>query len=822
MSVDEDTAVAQARAWCAQHHSNVEGIQIVGVHQLSPTHFAISYTVPHDAENAPKDSSEPSDQEPVKYTRHFAFDPQSKTVLSAHAPQDSPSRKQHNGHPQNPDDDDDDDDDDEDNLRITSAEAAEELAMLEQEQELSVDELRRLYGAPDLSTADNQAILAAVCPETAMSLAAEWYKSKGPYGATYTMRPFRAFKNAPAQWSIKFKVSPDTSFVYFRRFHMSVEGGAAVVTDWSEDPEVPPGVDYDPADDGDGDDDDETTLREDEEALGDDDDELADLQADNELSVEELMAKYYGGGDGDGDGDGKDDGASMEEERKEQALTAVGANKEATTGAGDGAARPPRGRRKRRAAATASAAVTAAVAAEQQQKRQQQQQQQQQQSDSGEVQASKRPKLKDDDDTASPSDSGTAAATTTATAATTTTTATATPSSSEDTTSLSTGPRAAHPTAAASAVDRSSGDDEGGRAGGARAGDGNEGGLEEEEDEEWCSDVEETDPFLQYMRRAAEDAAIDEEYVSSYKPPKIGAEYQAQVSNAMDASEPIRGETANKVWAPIPPGAGLSASALRAYEDLYRGRDERYEHALTALFHHNYDPEAARSAMAAYIEPHPWTSEEIQRLHQLVLSENRHFHRIAAQLPNRSTRSVIRCYYDTKKLRPRCLSADQQYVVSSDDEEDEEHEAEGEADATNPEHASHGAAPATTHAIPGHHHAPDGGMLAAHPTADPSHLHPHLHQQHSPHHSNPHHPDAPAIPAMGHLSPPIHNPLSLPMHEHATAPPTSSALDNPTTVPQPPLPPLSPLPLHEVSMEALQEAMHSTDEHHLPHSSSPP
>ena len=34
---------------------------------------------------------------------------------------------------------------------------------------------------------------------------------------------------------------PDTSFVYFRRFHMAVDGGAAAVVRWSDDAEIPPG-----------------------------------------------------------------------------------------------------------------------------------------------------------------------------------------------------------------------------------------------------------------------------------------------------------------------------------------------------------------------------------------------------------------------------------------------------------------------------------------------------------------------------------------------------------------------------------------------------
>ena len=72
------------------------------------------------------------------------------------------------------------------------------------------------------------------------------------------MQAIKAFQNTATEWSIKFRVTPDTGatanphridhltckgFLYFRRFKLGVDAESGWhVADWSEDPEHPDGA----------------------------------------------------------------------------------------------------------------------------------------------------------------------------------------------------------------------------------------------------------------------------------------------------------------------------------------------------------------------------------------------------------------------------------------------------------------------------------------------------------------------------------------------------------------------------------------------------
>eukprot|EP00730_Choanoeca_flexa_P019362 TRINITY_DN9449_c0_g2_i1.p1 TRINITY_DN9449_c0_g2~~TRINITY_DN9449_c0_g2_i1.p1 ORF type:complete len:657 (+),score=162.39 TRINITY_DN9449_c0_g2_i1:68-2038(+) len=103
-------------------------------------------------------------------------------------------------------------------------------------------------GPPDPKHPANQPLTEAV----AKQLAAFWYSAYGPYRHLYTMDPVHAYSNSATEWSIKFKVIKDTDTVYFRRFTFEpdAESGCWTVKAWGENPELPPGIDYDPDDMG--------------------------------------------------------------------------------------------------------------------------------------------------------------------------------------------------------------------------------------------------------------------------------------------------------------------------------------------------------------------------------------------------------------------------------------------------------------------------------------------------------------------------------------------------------------------------------------------
>lgn len=77
--------------------------------------------------------------------------------------------------------------------------------------------------------------------DTAMRLAASWYNTAGPYRHLYQMAPMEAACAAPTEWSVRFRVAPDTGFVYFRHFTYAAndETGVWEVVAWREDPARP-------------------------------------------------------------------------------------------------------------------------------------------------------------------------------------------------------------------------------------------------------------------------------------------------------------------------------------------------------------------------------------------------------------------------------------------------------------------------------------------------------------------------------------------------------------------------------------------------------
>ena len=50
-----------------------------------------------------------------------------------------------------------------------------------------------------------------------MSTVQVWYDTYGPYRGQYAMQPKAAYKNTSFTWSVRFRVVPDTGFIYFRK-----------------------------------------------------------------------------------------------------------------------------------------------------------------------------------------------------------------------------------------------------------------------------------------------------------------------------------------------------------------------------------------------------------------------------------------------------------------------------------------------------------------------------------------------------------------------------------------------------------------------------
>eukprot|EP00050_Salpingoeca_kvevrii_P011836 m.18269 g.18269 ORF g.18269 m.18269 type:complete len:469 (-) comp3657_c0_seq1:247-1653(-) len=128
----------------------------------------------------------------------------------------------------------------------------------------------------------------------ALRLAEQWYTNSGPYAGVYQMHATTGFQNSDTQWSIKFRVEPDTGFLYFRRFTFEPVDGEWTVAAWSEDPECPDEAEFDP--DEHVDEDDFETLEE-EEMLSlacreDNRNEVDELNQEGEMPLEELMRKY--------------------------------------------------------------------------------------------------------------------------------------------------------------------------------------------------------------------------------------------------------------------------------------------------------------------------------------------------------------------------------------------------------------------------------------------------------------------------------------------------------------------------------------------------
>eukprot|EP00911_Craspedida_sp_UC1_P002443 UC1_evm2s1820 len=131
--------------------------------------------------------------------------------------------------------------------------------------------------------------------ELAMKLAQYWYDTFGPYRHMYRMQPRKAMRNEELEWSVKFRVKPDPGYLYFRRFLFDKgDDGEWFVHDWAENPEVPPGEEFDPEEYVS--EDDLETLEEEEAIAGAGREshasELASLEEEGEMPIEELMKKY--------------------------------------------------------------------------------------------------------------------------------------------------------------------------------------------------------------------------------------------------------------------------------------------------------------------------------------------------------------------------------------------------------------------------------------------------------------------------------------------------------------------------------------------------
>eukprot|EP00045_Choanoeca_perplexa_P010661 m.109631 g.109631 ORF g.109631 m.109631 type:complete len:625 (+) comp15349_c0_seq3:93-1967(+) len=190
-----------------------------------------------------------------------------------------------------------------------------DLGTLEDEADMDIDALRAMYGGPAAqatTTAVGDGEVEAEAPPPGppdpchpadqplteaivKQLAAHWYSSYGPFRHLYTMDPLRAYRNTEAEWSVRFKVIKDTGTIYFRRFvfNSSEETNCWQVKEWSENPELPPGLDYVP---------DELGLAEQLNQLSDDNDDNTEasdgednldlLQQDADMSVDDLRRMY--------------------------------------------------------------------------------------------------------------------------------------------------------------------------------------------------------------------------------------------------------------------------------------------------------------------------------------------------------------------------------------------------------------------------------------------------------------------------------------------------------------------------------------------------
>lgn len=104
--------------------------------------------------------------------------------------------------------------------------------------------------------------MAALDADQAQQLAKVWYEQHGPYRGSYELQPLAAFRNTDTEWSVRFRVQPDTGFLYFRRFSFArSESSDWEVTDWSADPQNPDEEDFNP-DEYDDEDDMETLEQE--------------------------------------------------------------------------------------------------------------------------------------------------------------------------------------------------------------------------------------------------------------------------------------------------------------------------------------------------------------------------------------------------------------------------------------------------------------------------------------------------------------------------------------------------------------------------------
>ena len=171
-------------------------------------------------------------------------------------------------------DDDDDDDDDDD------GHAARRPALPTPE--------------PELRPAPRVPGTAALSADVAMHLAADWYNNAGPYGHLYKMSPMAASAVAGGDrlWSVRFRVAPDTGFVYVRNFTFDTEGEGDTwqAVAWAEDPAQP---------------DREYTL-----------DEARAAAAGHGDATAAGAGRDTTGDSGGGDGDGDDDDETIEEEER--------------------------------------------------------------------------------------------------------------------------------------------------------------------------------------------------------------------------------------------------------------------------------------------------------------------------------------------------------------------------------------------------------------------------------------------------------------------------------------------------------------------------
>lgn len=83
-------------------------------------------------------------------------------------------------------------------------------------------------------------VQAMLTEDEVQRLAKDWYENYGPYRGTYEYRPMAAFRTSETEWSVSFRVQPDTGYLYFRQFTFTKSSeGEWEVVGWAEDPEHP-------------------------------------------------------------------------------------------------------------------------------------------------------------------------------------------------------------------------------------------------------------------------------------------------------------------------------------------------------------------------------------------------------------------------------------------------------------------------------------------------------------------------------------------------------------------------------------------------------